>query len=155
MPQPFTPPPTMARSYTRSNERFPGNRLIRFWRFGFRFRVEHNEKRKQAKVGIWCGRGPPWFMPRESGHPARQDLSDNVSRGVLRDDKSYAPQRRRHGLGRAVVDVGDGLVHRHDYLDAAVVADARKPRRQWGVRHKRLDLREVSDADGCATTKFR
>lgn len=29
--------------------RFPGNRLLRFWRFGFRFGVEHNEKRKQAK----------------------------------------------------------------------------------------------------------
>src|SRR6201999_2209626 len=60
MPQPLTPPPTIARSKIRSNRRFPGPRL-HFWRFSFRFGLDHKEKRKQMKTGT---DGVKFVLPR-------------------------------------------------------------------------------------------
>jgi hypothetical protein len=39
-----------------------------------------------------------------------------------------ASKRRRRGLGRGVVEIGGRLVHRHHHVNAAVMADAGKPR---------------------------
>src|SRR6185437_4137937 len=62
MPQPLTPPPMIARSKMRSNSFLPAF-ANSFWRLCFRFRLKHNQIRKQIEMEPSVFRLPPVRPP--------------------------------------------------------------------------------------------
>src|SRR5262249_35867539 len=72
------------------------------WRLSFRFGVEHNEKRKQAKVGIW-GRAT-LSCPAKAGHPVRRVVDWRAERpprstGIVRSSQAMTNHTLRSAGG--------------------------------------------------------
>jgi hypothetical protein len=69
----------------------PAIALLRFRRFGFRFGLDHNEKRKQAKVGNW-GLHPSrrrFAAPQDEGLAAVRTLMVGGARHGAAKDGLY------------------------------------------------------------------